>query len=297
MNLSRDSVLALQRHFLGALRAPARTWLEPMPSPRLLFLGGAIRAGVLDLGTVSSPGAERCHVRVCNRDAERVDVRLADLPSWLTARWVSAEGESVSLDGGGAGAAVDVVVVHDAEGEFHGVLQFAVGNRIEELPVRMITRRSHAIARFDFNGSAVPQPFDFGSGDRAYQLSVANDSSIPLVVTIADLPAGIAFEVDGRHRTGPIAGPFFERTAPFAVKLRLQLFGGTAGGVIRLSTNDPRPEMQDIALRFTASNVAAEKRVPPSLPPQAASRVHPGAMIAVIALLFFTLLFVIVRGF
>jgi hypothetical protein len=295
MNLSRDSVLALQRHFLGALRAPARTWLEPVLSPRLVFLGGAIRSGVLDLGSVSSPGAERTRIRVCNRGAEQIDVRLSDAPAWLTARWISAEGDTVHIDGGGPGAVLELLVVHDTEQEFHGALQFTFANHIEELPVHMLARRSHPIAQFDFNGSPEPRPFDFGGGEQAYGLSVVNASSIPLVVTIADLPAGLTFEVDGRHRNGPIAGPFFERTAPFAVKLRLQLFGGS-GGVVRLHTNDPRPEMQDIALRFTASNVSPEARVPLSLP-RTTSPVRPEVMLVLIALLFFTLLFVIARGF
>lgn len=295
MNLSRDSVLALQRHFLGALRAPARTWLEPVPSSRLVFFGNAIRSGILDLGSVSSPGAEHSRVRVCNRGTQPIDVRLTDAPAWLTARWAQAASDTVPVGGDGRGAVLDVLVVHDTEQEFQGVLQFTAGDRLEELPVRMTARRSHAIAQFDFNGSPVPRPFDFHGSEQAYQLSVANASSIPLVVTIAHLPAGLTFEVDGRHRNGPIDGPFFARAAPFTVKLRSQLFSGKGGGVVHLLTNDPRPEMQDIALRFTASNVSAGNRSPLSLP--ATARVKPGPMITLIAILFFTLLFVIVRGF
>ena len=296
MNLSRDSVHALQRHFLGALRAPARTWLEPMPSPPLVFAGTAICSGVLDLGTVSSPGAERCRVRVRNRCAEPVTVRLGDAPSWLAVRWLHVDGDTVTIANGDAAATLEVLIVHDAEREFHGALQFMMGQHIQELRVRMLAKRSHPIAILSFNGSTVPRPFDFGSGERPYELSVANGSSIPLVVTIVDLPAGLTFEVDGRHRTGPIPGPFFERTAPFAVKLRLQLFGGTEGGVVHLHTNDPRPEMQDIALRFAPSAVA-EKPLVPLSQPRSVHRVRPEAMIALIALLFFTLLFVIARGF
>jgi len=296
MNLSRDSVLALQRHFLGALRAPARTWLEAVPTPRLVFLGGAIRSGVLDLGRVSSPGTEKTRVRVCHPGVGRIDVRLSDAPPWLTARWLSAEGGTVRIDGGGPGAVLELLAVHDTEQELDGALRFTFADRVEELPMHMIARRSHPIACFDFNGSPVPRPFDFGTGEQAYRLSVANRSSVPLVVTVADLPAGLTFEVDGRHRNGPIAGPFFERTAPFAVKLRLQLFGGSDGGVVRLHTNDPRPEMQDIALRFTASSVPSESRVSP-LPPRKTGRVQAPAVIVLIAVLFFTLLFVIARGF
>ncbi len=138
MKLSRDSVLALQRHFLGALRAPARTWLEPLPSTPLLFLGAAIRLDTLDLGSVSSPGEERSRVRVCSRSAQRIDVRIAEVPSWLTARWLGVEGDSVVMHGGDAGAPLEVRVIHDDERELHGALRFAVGSHVEELPVRMI---------------------------------------------------------------------------------------------------------------------------------------------------------------
>lgn len=295
MKLSRDSVLALQRHFLGALRAPARTWLEPLPSTPLLFLGAAIRLDTLDLGSVSSPGEERSRVRVCSRSAQRIDVRIAEVPSWLTARWLGVEGDSVVMHGGDAGAPLEVRVIHDDERELHGALRFAVGSHVEELPVRMIARRTHPLALFDFNGSAVPHPFDFGTADGTYALSVANATSIPLIVTFSDLPGGLTFEVDGRHRNGPIAGPFFERAAPFTVQLRPQLFG-LSGGTLRLQTNDPRPEMRDIALAFTQFPPAAGGRTRFE-PRRTPSRMRPEAMVALVGLLFLLLLFVIARGF
>lgn len=293
MKLSRDSVHALQRHFLGALRAPARAWLEPLPSPPLVILGGAIRAGTLDLGSVSSPGEERSRVRVCNRSAERIEVRIAEVPAWLTARWLGVEGDTVTMAGGEA-ASLDVLVIHYEERQFHGTLRFAAGGSIEELPVQMIARRSHPLARFDFNGSAIPHRFDFGSAEGSYELSVANATSIPLVVTFSDLPDGLTFEVDGRHRNGPIAGPFFERTAPFAVTLRPHLFG-LPGGVLRVRTNDPRPEMRDIALPFAGFPIVASRRTG-SVPHPAHSHSRPLAMIALAFVLFLTLLFVIARG-
>jgi len=295
MKLSRDSVLALQRHFLGALRAPARAWLEPLPSPPLVILGGAIRSGTLDLGSVSSPGQERCRVRVCNRSAQRIEVRIAEVPSWLTVRWLGVEGDTVAMAGGEAGASLEVLVIHDEERQFHGVLRFAAGGYVEELPVRMTARRLHPVARFDFNGSPVPHPFDFGSAEGSYELSVANATSIPLVVTFSDLPDGLTFEVEGRHRNGPIAGPFFERTAPFAVKLRPHLFG-LSGGMLRLRTNDPRPEMQDLALAFAEFPPPSRRRTG-SMPQSAPGHSRPLAMIALAVVLFLTLLFVIARGF
>jgi hypothetical protein len=187
-----------------------------------------------------------------------------------------------------------VLAVHDDERQFHGALRFAAGGHIEELPVRMIARRSHPLARFDFNGSAMPHRFDFGTAEGSYELSVANATSIPLVVTFSDLPDGLTFEVDGRHRNGPIAGPFFERAAPFAVTLRPHLFG-LPGGVLRLQTNDPRPEMRDVALPFAAFPTAPGRRTG-SFPQPAPSFARPLTMIALALVLFLTLLFVIARG-
>ena len=295
MKLSRDSVLALQRHFLGALRAPARTWLEPLPSPPLVFRGDALRSGTLDLGSVSSPGEERCVVRICNRSAERVDVRIGAAPAWLTARWLGVDGDTAPVGCGDSGVTLEIRVIHDDEREFRGTLPFVLGNRVEELNVRMAARRLHPVAQFDFHGSPVPQPVDFGAGDGSYRLSVMNATSVPLVVTFSDLPPGLTFEIDGRSRSGPIAGPFFERTAPFAVDLHPQLFG-LPGGVIRLHTNDPRPELQDMELRFEPFPRAPRARMR-AVPPRSPSRVRPEAVVVLIGLLFLLLLFVVARGF
>jgi hypothetical protein len=259
MTLSRDSIFALQRHFLGALSAPSRTWLEPLPSQPLVFIGDALRAhsdgSAVDFGSVSSPGEERRLVRVCNRGAEQADVRLDEPPAWLIATWIERDGDTASL-ASGESATLELIVPHDAEREFRGTLRFHIAGRIEELRVQMTARRWHPVAQFDFNGSPVPARFDFGVDDRPYALSVANATSIPLVVTFADLPDWLTFEAGGRRRSGPAEGAFFERAAPFAVQLRPHKLGVHAG-VLRLRTNDPRPELQAIELQFAACVVAA----------------------------------------
>lgn len=241
MNVSRDSVLALQRHFLGALCAPARTWLEPLPAPRLAFAGSALRrAGndcVLDFGVVETPCEERQVVRVFEPGAEWVDVRLDAAPPWLEAQWLDR-------------STLELRVAHDGESELRGALRFVTGARVEELGVQMTARRAHPAARFDFNGSAVPLPFDFGSDGHAYALSVANEASAPLVVRFADLPGWLALEVDGHRCDGPMPGVFFERTAPFVASLRPQA-AGRHEGALRMQTNDVRPEMQELELRFS----------------------------------------------
>jgi hypothetical protein len=241
MNVSRDSVLALQRHFLGALSAPARTWLEPLPSPRLAFAAAALRrageACVLDFGTVETPGEERHTLRLFLPGAAHADVRLADFPSWLEVRWIDR-------------ATLELLARHDGENTFHGSLRFLVdGVHAEQLGVQMTTRRVHPAARFDFHGSPAPRPFEFGADGSPYRLSVANDASVPLVVSVADLPAWLTFESDGQCRSGPLPGRFFERTAPFAIRLRPQ-FLGRYDGSIRIQTNDPRPELRTIDLRL-----------------------------------------------
>lgn len=261
MNLSRESMLALQRHFLGALSAPARTWLEPLPLRPLAYAGDAVRAAAdgctLDLGSVTSPGEERHFVRVCNRGTERIDVRLGDRPEWLTARWTGNGSETVTLHPGEAGAQLEIVVAHDAEQEFHGTVQFLAGSRVEELRVRMTARREHPLAVIDFNGTPVAQPYEFDDEDRPYRLSVQNATSIPLLVKFAELPDWLTLEVDSYERRGPVAGPFFERVAPFAVTVRPHTLGRHSGA-LRMSTNDPRPELQNVELRFTGILSAAK---------------------------------------
>lgn len=259
MTLSRDSIFALQRHFLGALSAPSRTWLEPLPSQPLVFIGDAMRSHsdgcVVDFGSVSSPGEERRLVRVCNRGAEQADVRLDEPPAWLIATWLERDGDTASL-ASGQSATLELIVPHDAEREFRGSLRFHIADRVEELRVQMTARSWHPAARFDFNGSPVPARFDFGAGDQPYALSIANATSIPLVVTFADLPDWLTFKAGGQSRSGPAEGAFFERAAPFAVQLRAHKLG-VHTGVLRVRTNDPRPELQALELQFAACVVAA----------------------------------------
>lgn len=243
MTLSPESVLALQRHFLGSLTVPARTWLEPLPAPRLAFAGSALRHSrgqcVLDFGTVETPGEERRVLRVFDAADERAEIRLADFPPWLAARWID-------------GTTLELLASHRAESDVRGVLRFVVGGtRTEELPVRMTTRRPFPTARFDFNGSQMPHPFDFGHDDGPYRLSVGNEASVPLVVSFADLPSWLMIETEGHRCTGPLHGRFFERAAPFTIRIRPQALGRHDGS-LRIQTNDPRAELRTIDLRFAA---------------------------------------------
>ncbi len=266
MNFPRDSALALQRHYLGALSKPAPTWLEPLPANRLAFAGSAIRVDrdgcVLDFGAVDSMLGERRTVRVFRPGDQAAAIRVAEAPAWLAMEWMQGE----------AGALLAVRITEDAEGERSCVLALWVrdelGARRESLRVRIEARPRHPIAAIAFNGSTTPQPFDFGVDDRAYAISVANRTSVPLVVTFADLPEWMELTVDGCSRRGPLAGVFFERVAPFSVALRPGFLGPQKGS-LRMQTNDPRPEMRDMELQFSACVAPVHPHVrvvpPPSL--------------------------------
>lgn len=259
MNVSREAMLALERHFVGALSAPVRTWLEPVPASQLAFAGSVTRsqAGecVADFGTVESPGRESRLVRVMNRGAHTVQVNIGECPRWLAVRWRDADDDIVPIVAGTAGATLELTAAHDSEDEFQGRIRFLVSDegmpRIDELLVRMTTRRAYPIAQFDFNGSPVPRPFDLGNGARPYRLTVSNNSSVPLIVRVSDLPEWLTFEVGGQRRNGPLAGAFFERRAPFTIQLWARAVGPQQG-VIRLETNDPRPRCRSIVLQLSA---------------------------------------------
>jgi len=327
MNLSREAMLALERHFVGALSAPARTWLEPVPASQLAFAGSAVRARdggcAVDFGTVDSPGRDAHLVRVLNRGSHPVDVYIGDCPRWLTVHWRGAEGEALPVGAGTAGEALELVAVHDAEKRFDGCIRLLVNDggtpRIEELPVRMNARRAYPIAHLDFNGSPIPRPFDLGNGVRPYRLAVANSSSVPLVVRFADLPPWLAFEVGGQRRDGPMAGPFFERRAPFTVHLWARAAGHHEGAV-RIETNDPRPQYRAIALQLSATVDAPavplqpEKRdassittvrkslpaptppIPIEKPPQPRAVITRVEVICAVAVLLLIVFVLIVRG-
>jgi len=259
MNLSRESMLALERHFVGVLSAPARVWLEPLPASQLAFAGCAVRSHrgecVVEFGTVDSPGRETHLVRVINRGGQAVQVHLAEHPKWLSARWLDASHDPVPAGAGEAGETLELVAVHDVENRFGGCLRFLVREggtpRIEELPVQMTTRRAYPIAHFDFNGSPAPRPFDLGNGSQPYQLAVTNSSSVPLVVRFIDLPAWLTFDVGGQRRSGPLAGPFFERRAPFTIRLWAR-GPGKQHGALHIDTNDPRPQFRSLTLQLTS---------------------------------------------
>lgn len=306
MNLSRDSVLALERHFLGALSAPARTWLEPVPASQLAFAGAALESHTggcyLDFGTAQSPGRECRLVRVINLGSETVRIRISECPPWLTATWRDSSHRDVSCAAGTAGEVLELVAVHDGESEFRGFIRFQIDDggtsRVEELMVRMTTRRAFPIAEMDFNGSPVPRRFDLGNGSRPYKLAIANNSSVPLVVRFADLPPWLTFEVNGRARKGPLPGLFFERNAPFAVQLNANV-SGKHDGVVRIETNDPRPQFHVIALCLSAciepARAEGQPVVPVPAPRPKRVLVRPG-LIAVALFLLLIVVVVIVRG-
>src|SRR5882757_9981379 len=116
MNLSRDAMLALERHFVGALSAPARTWLEPVPVSQLAFAGSAVqsKAGgcAVDFGTVDSPGREQHFVRVINCGGGPVRVHIDDCPKWLVARWRDAGHDVVEIAAGATGETLELLAVH-----------------------------------------------------------------------------------------------------------------------------------------------------------------------------------------
>jgi len=259
MNLSRESMLALERHFVGVLSAPARAWLEPLPASQLAFAGSAIRSHdgkcVVDFGTVDSPGRE-CHlVRVINRGRQPAQVHLAEHPKWLSAHWLGGSRDPVPVGADDAGETLELVAAHDVESRFDGCIRFLIRDggmpRIEDVLVRMTTRRAYPIAHFDFNGSPVPRPFDLGNGSHPYQLTVTNSSSVPLVVRFVDLPPWLTFDVGGQRRSGPLAGPFFERRAPFTIRLWAR-GPGKQSGALHIGTNDPRPQFRSLSLQLFA---------------------------------------------
>lgn len=249
MMLSRDSVLALQRHFLGALSEPAHTWLEPVDGARVTFVGSAVRLDgegcLFDFGTVESPGEDRRLLRISERGAH-----ISEQPPWLSVRWIDD-------------ATLELIAIHDADRDFCDSLGFVFDDgRSESLRVRMSARRTHPVAELDFNGWPVPRPFDFGANDHPYVLSVGNRSGVPLVVSFADLPEWLRFEIDDRWRDGPLPGRFFRRSAPFTVCIRPRpRYFGRRSGTIHLQTNDSRAEMQSIEIPFAACIEPAKPHV------------------------------------
>lgn len=262
MTPTRDSALALQRHYLGALSTPARTWLEPLPAACLAFAGSAIRRQSegcsLDFGTVDAALGECRTVRLFRPGGRPAAIRISDTPPWLRAEWI--EGET---------GALAVEVSEDCEGERSDKITFWVrdelGARLESLRVHITARPRHPLADIAFNGSALPLPFEFATAG-IYTISVANRTSVPLTVTFADLPDWMEFQVDGCSRRGPVAGVFFERIAPFSVTLRPR-FLGRHQGLLRMRTNDPRPELRDVELRFFSSVAPQRPHVRALAPP------------------------------
>lgn len=266
MNLSRDSALALQRHYVGALSQSATTWLESLPAKRVAFAGGAIRTDgencVLDFGVVDTPNGEQRAVRIFQPGPQPLSLRVSEVPEWVIADWSHDKDESILI----------VRIAGDREGERCGDLTLRIrderGARFEKLRVRVVVRPREPFADITFDGNATAEPFAFDGARGVYTIAVANRNSVPLVVTFSDLPGWLELTVDGCSRRGPIAGAFFERTAPFIACLRPGLLGRHEGSV-RMQTNDRRHELRDVLLRFSADLAPLRPHIravsPPSL--------------------------------
>ncbi len=272
MSLATGSVRALERHFVGALSLPPRVWLDSVPLSHLVVAGSdAIRVVdelcAVDFGTVESPGTERQIVRISSARPNAVAMRAADIPPWLTARWLNTAGDTVRVEPGGIAAKLEITAAHDVlkQTDFSGMVRIVMcsagGEELcEELLVRMTARRTHPLGAFDFHGSPQPRGFDFGIVDpllpptAAYVLAFESLTSVPMMVTFADLPEWLTFDVDGHRRVGPARGRFFERAAPFKASIRPhctpELIGSHRGS-LHLETNDPRPALRSIDVRFS----------------------------------------------
>jgi hypothetical protein len=242
MTLPRESVLALQRHFLGVLSVPAHTTLEPRHDTQLALIGDAIRTDgddwLLDFGVVDSSNAARSTLRVVSA-GELARVRCIDTPRWL--RFSSSD------------SGYEVLASHEGEGEHHAALTLTIaGARTSTLNVRLVTQTQKPLGDFQFNGALIPSRFDFDPEGHPYEIIARSANSAPLVVTFADLPSWLTFEIDGYPRKGPITGSFFRRVTPFTVRLRPHAIG-QHDGVVRMRTNDARPEYQLIDLQFTGA--------------------------------------------
>lgn len=245
MNLSRESALALQRHYVGALSQSATTWLESLPVNRVAFAGRAIRADgeccVLDFGVVDTPKGEQRAVRVFQPGTQPLSIGVSEAPAWIVAEW--------------SNEILTVQIADDHEGERSDDLTLRIrderGARFEKLRVRILARPRQPFADITFNGEPAAEPFGFDGDRGVYAIAVANRNSVPLVVTFADLPEWLELTVDGCGRRGPIEGVFFERKAPFVAYFYPRLLG-RHGGSVRMQTNDRRQELQDVLLRFSA---------------------------------------------
>jgi len=296
MKLSQESLLGLKRHFLGALSEPSPVWIVPAPGPKLLLTSdGDLRispsAFVVDFGTVESPGEERRTLRVINLDQETLLLKVRNPNPWLTASWLGNGGGTIAHLAAGR-SDLELVAAHDfleekrLAGSVELLAETLSGSSLSsEIQVRLAATKPHPVGLYDFQGSAKPESIDFGlldpaaSGPEAavsYSFSFQNMTSVPLVVSFADLPAWLVFEVDGHQRRGPAAGRFFERPAPFQAEVRpvrTSQFLGLQRGRLRLTTNDFRPDLQQVDLQLTATIEPSKPCV--TVDPPALTRISP----------------------
>jgi hypothetical protein len=313
MRPSSESLVGLKRHFLGILSEPSPLRVVPEPGPRLLLAGGtpwAKRGFVVDFGTVESPGEERRGLRVINLGPEPLALRPVNANAWLDVRWLQSEGSEVSP---AAAVELEVLVRHDflADTTLAGTVQLTaagVGDPcLCEFAVHLSTRRTRPLGRYEFGGSAEPLPFDFGRLEvsargavaaPAYTVSVQNLTTPPVIVSCADLPDWLVFEVEGHQRRGPAAGRFFERAAPFQAEIRPQVdarFSGPRRGSLVLHTNDSRAAWQQVVLELSAE--IGWPSVPEPAPAGPRAGRAPGRWGALSLLVFFLLLLLLVIGF
>lgn len=285
MQLSEESLRGMERHFVGTLRVPPRRRIAPAAGPRLLWSGagtGAARARggdcAVDFGTAESPGTERREVAVATLGAEPLTLEIVATPPWLEADW--GEGRlRAHLRCGGPAAVLALVARHDVltATTFEDGVQLlartmAGEEETAEIAVRLVARRDLPRGQYDFDGAMLPYPYNFGvisstgEGVTPCVFSFASIAPPPLVVTFSDLPDWLIFKVDGHERQGPVSGPFFQRTAPFAVEIRPRWPGPAPErtelrtDMVHLTTNDGRPAFQQLELEFSGEFAAPPLR-------------------------------------
>jgi hypothetical protein len=272
---SPESLAALKRHFLGGLSEPRSLPLAPEPCGRLLLAGGTPwgrREFFVDFGRVETPGEQRRLLRLTNLGPEPLVLRALSSDSWLEPRWYACTGDATLEPV--ATTELEVIARYDLgrDATLIGAIRLVAAvdggaSTLSRFSVCLEARHAQPLGHYEFQGRTEPVPFHFDFLDpaaatappRPYFVSIANLTETPVIVSCSDLPDWLVFAVDGYQRSGPIAGPFFERAAPFRVEVRPQagrLAGGPRQSRLVLCTNDGRPAWQRIELELSAGHGA-----------------------------------------
>lgn len=270
--INSDRLSELKSFFIGELTVTSNVWAGPVKTPHLFFRGDgtAYQDGkwVAEWGDVPAVGTATKSVCIENLGQERLTLFAKSNQDWLDCQWQRTDQSQAVLDTGDCLNLEAVFRGKEMKAQtLTGTLQITAktdsgAEKAFPLTVKLTAHIRLPYASFDFNGSPLPEPYDFGvisplekraAHIPSYRLFIENRGTEVLETSFEDCPGWLKiFMINisaSRDNLQFQISPGQTAVAVVAPRPCLD-FMGLNKGILICQTNDMRKAYERLALHF-----------------------------------------------